>query len=105
MLILFGVRALAGYYLPNQRSEQWVAYTNLMMPYPANQYEVVRYVGLMEFLGIATQEYELEFKPAEADRQLVCQQLARVKADAGPYVCIHAGGISGRRWLNRATRL
>ncbi len=82
MLSLFGVRALADYYLP----KQWVAHTNLMMPYPANQHEVVRHIGLMEF----PQGYELELKPAEADQQLARQLLTRAKADL-----LTAGPISG----------
>ena len=94
MLRLFGARAMAGYYMP----EQWVAQTDLMQPYPNPMHEIVRHIGLMEFLGVPSQGYALEFALTDADRQQTQQLLNRVRIGAGLYVDIYAGGISGRRW-------
>lgn len=97
MLSLFGAKALAGYYLTDQRGEQWVQ-SERMQAYPVDAHEVLRHVGLMEFLGVAFQGNQLEFNVLETDRQLARYLLRQVEMQGNQYVCIHAGGISGRRW-------
>ncbi|GAB4054319.1 glycosyltransferase family 9 protein [Spirosoma litoris] len=98
MLHLFNAPVIAGYYLPDQRSERWVAKTGLYMPYPINTHEVLRHVWLIEFLGIAPRGYELEFSLTEADRCEARRLLHQIGAEPKPFICLHAGGISGRRW-------
>ncbi|GAB4024811.1 glycosyltransferase family 9 protein [Spirosoma koreense] len=98
MLALFDAKRLAGYYLPNQRSEGWAVETGFFQPYPADMHEVLRHVQLMDFLGIPPQGNELEFAPTETDRQAAHTLLDEAGVRFHPFVCLHAGGISGRRW-------
>ena len=98
MLSLFGAKALAGYYMPEQRSERWVADTGLMQAYPIDCHEIYRHVGLMVFLGIPSQGYDLEFGLTNMDKQDGRRRMDEMKAKSGQYICLHAGGISGRRW-------
>ncbi|GAB4044261.1 glycosyltransferase family 9 protein [Spirosoma jeollabukense] len=98
MCSLFNARVMAGYYPPEQRAERWVANTGLFQPYPIDTHEVFRHVRLMAFLGIAPQGYELDFRLTEADRQEARTLLHRVGAEPNHFICLHVGGISGRRW-------
>lgn len=98
MTSLFNARLMAGYYLPDQPAERWVANTGLFQPYPMATHEVLRHVRLMEFLGIAPQGYELDFNLTEADRTEARTLLHPIGAGPKPFICLHAGGISGRRW-------
>ena len=95
---LLNARVMAGYYLPDQRAERWVANTGLFQPYPVDTHEVFRHVNLMAFLGITPQGYELEFSLTEDDRQEARALLHRAGAEPQHFICLHAGGISGRRW-------
>lgn len=93
MLMLFGAKTTAGYF-PKNNPEQLMDNPSLWMPYPEQEHEVKRHVQLMEFMGLQSTGYDLEFPPTPASVALpnVLTNLDR------PYVCIHAGGISGRRW-------
>jgi ADP-heptose:LPS heptosyltransferase len=98
MVHLFGATLVAGYYPADLPSEQWAAQSGLFQPYPTCGHEVCRHVDLMTFLGIPSQGYDLEFRANEVD-QLTAQQLLIANDLLNkPYVCIHPGGISGRRW-------
>ncbi|QJD79882.1 glycosyltransferase family 9 protein [Spirosoma rhododendri] len=93
MLSLFGAGAVAGYF-PQTKPEERMGEPSLWLPYPEKAHEVKRHVQLMTFLGLDSTGYELEFPEIATPVALpaALQTLDR------PYVCIHAGGISGRRW-------
>ncbi|WP_019987250.1 glycosyltransferase family 9 protein [Rudanella lutea] len=93
MLSLFGARLVAGYY-PQHLPAERMGSPDLWMPYPQPEHEVIRHERLMEFLGLPAAGYELEFPPTPTDSPLP----DALNALRGPYVCVHAGGISGRRW-------
>ncbi|KAB7733345.1 glycosyltransferase family 9 protein [Rudanella paleaurantiibacter] len=93
MLSLFGARLVAGYY-PQLLPAERMGSPDLWMPYPQPEHEVIRHVQLMEFLGLTPAGYELEFPATPTDFPLP----DALNALHEPYVCIHAGGISGRRW-------
>ncbi|CCH51720.1 glycosyl transferase family 9 [Fibrisoma limi BUZ 3] len=106
MLTLFGAKAVVGYH-PTNHPERFLPHPELFMPYPEKEHEVKRHVRLMEYVGIPAQGYELEFPIQEHDRARA--QAILTTAGIQPkteneirhspsYVCIHAGGISGRRW-------
>ncbi|GAB3773646.1 glycosyltransferase family 9 protein [Spirosoma horti] len=98
MVSLINARVLAGYYPTDVPSEAWAAQTGLFQPYPITSHEVLRHVGLMAFLGIKPQGDELEFDPGDAATQQVLALLTNLQVTPGHYVCLHPGGISGRRW-------
>ena len=93
MLSLFKSKVVAGYFPQNQPDER-MGEPELWMPYPQPAHEVRRHVELMAFLGIDPAGYELEF-PATSARTVLPAALQTLDR---PYVCLHAGGISGRRW-------
>ncbi|GAB2524019.1 glycosyltransferase family 9 protein [Spirosoma aerophilum] len=98
MLSLLNAKALAGYYPEGVPSEAWVASTGLFMPYPIVSHEVLRHVRLMSFLGITPQGYDLEFAPGETALRQALNLVSTLKLEPGRYVCLHPGGVSGRRW-------
>jgi ADP-heptose:LPS heptosyltransferase len=98
MLSLLNPKALAGYYPTGVLSEAWAASTGLFMSYPVVSHEVHRHVHLMTFLGIPSQGYDLEFDPGETARQQALNLLSSLTLEPGRYVCLHPGGVSGRRW-------
>lgn len=98
MLGLCGATVLAGYYLPDVSSEQWAADKGLFQPYPEKKHEVLRHVGLMNFLGIETQGDALEPPHPAIGSPEIKLLSAQSEGFVQEYVCIHAGGISGRRW-------
>ena len=93
MLSLFNARALTGYF-PQDQPQQRMGDSTLWMPYPERTHEVKRHVQLMTFLGLESTGYELEFPETLANNTIppIIQALGQ------PFVCLHAGGISGRRW-------
>jgi len=93
MLHLFGANILAGYFPENQPEER-MGEPALWMPYPQAAHEVKRHIQLMTYLGLDSTGDELEFPntPAKGSLPIALQTLGQ------PYICIHAGGISGRRW-------
>lgn len=98
MLSLLDANALSGYYPADLPSEAWAARAGLFHPYPVKGHEVYRHVGLVSFLGIPPQGYALEFEPGDLARQQALRLLGELQVEPGRYVCLHAGGISGRRW-------
>lgn len=97
MLTLFGAQVLAGYF-PAGQPEQAIGDKAFLMPYPQAEHEVKRHVHLMEFLGLPAQGYELKFPISGEDNRTTRQLLTEHELTPKRYVCIHAGGISGRRW-------
>jgi ADP-heptose:LPS heptosyltransferase len=97
MVSLFGARITAGYY-PAGHIEQYCPDQRFYIPYPEGEHEVKRHVHLMEFLGIASHGYVLEFPLTPVDEQQAMQLPEWPQLAIPPYVCIHPGGISARRW-------
>ena len=97
MLALFGPQQLWGFH-PVHFPERHFPNPHLFMPYPEKEHEVKRHVRLMEFAGIASQGYDLEFPITDNDRQKARHCLEQQGVVDKPYICLHAGGISGRRW-------
>ncbi|RIV17782.1 glycosyltransferase family 9 protein [Fibrisoma montanum] len=105
MLTLFGAKAVVGYH-PTNHPERFLPYPELFMPYPDKEHEVKRHVRLMEYVGIPAQGYQLEFPITPQDRAKAGAILTAVgvvlnletRKPTTSYVCIHAGGVSGRRW-------
>jgi ADP-heptose:LPS heptosyltransferase len=97
MLALFGAGAVGGFH-PTGHPERFVPQPDLFMPYPERDHEIKRHVRLMTFLGIPDQGYALEFPLTEADRAAARQLQERHNLTPGHYVCMHVGGVSGRRW-------
>ncbi|MRS59701.1 glycosyltransferase family 9 protein [Larkinella terrae] len=96
MMALLGARLTAGYY--PESLPQYCLDTALYMPYLEGQHEIRRHVQLMEFLGLPSQGYELEFPLTDTDC-LRAENIPEVQTlEPNRYVCIHAGGISARRW-------
>lgn len=98
MLALLGAKLTTGYYLPDVASERWAGQSGLFQPYPSPGHEVLRHIDLMHFLGIESVGNDLEFTPTEMDYQKTQALLTVLGIDLNRFVCIHAGGISGRRW-------
>jgi ADP-heptose:LPS heptosyltransferase len=96
LVALFNARLAAGYFpetLPQYRFDE-----RFFMRYPALDHEVVRHVRLMEFLGIPAQGFDLEFPLTPADEAAATALSAWPQLAAGPFVCLHPGGISARLW-------
>ncbi|WP_375444648.1 glycosyltransferase family 9 protein [uncultured Fibrella sp.] len=98
MLSLVGGKVLAGYFMPDIPSERWAEQAGLFMQYPAPSHEIHRHLSLMTYLGIADQGTETTFSINHADEERTWQLLTASELEPHGYVCIHAGGISGRRW-------
>jgi len=96
MIDLLGAKLTAGYYPVELK--QYCFDADFWMPYPASDHEVKRHVHLMAFLGIPAQGYELEFPITPEDEQRALDNPELRALEAGQYACIHAGGISARRW-------
>ncbi|GAB3903153.1 glycosyltransferase family 9 protein [Larkinella knui] len=96
MMGLLGARLTAGYY--PESLPQYCLDSTFYRPYLEGQHEIRRHVQLMEFLGIPGQGYDLEFPLTKADSQRARQVSELQSLKPHRYVCIHAGGISARRW-------
>ncbi|MDB5244123.1 MAG: glycosyl transferase, partial [Spirosoma sp.] len=97
MLALFGAGVVGGFH-PTHHPERFAPNPDLFLPYPDQEHEVKRHVNLMEFLGLPTQGLQLEFPLSEVDQTAAQQLLSLYNLTPGHYVCLHVGGISGRRW-------
>lgn len=97
LLLLWNGKLTAGYY-PLAHAEQYCPDPNFFMPYPATEHEVKRHVQLLEFLGLPAQGYDLEFPVTAVDIARAAALPEWPELLARPYVCLHPGGISARRW-------
>lgn len=94
----FGAQRQAGFYRPGRYCpdpESFVAWDE-------REHEVLRYLRLMQALGIAEQGAALEFPLRESDWQELRQAFAamdRSMPPAGGYACVHPGArLPSRRW-------
>jgi ADP-heptose:LPS heptosyltransferase len=95
LIVLFGARLSAGYYLPDQYCPDEARF----LPYPDLEPEVWRHLRLMEFLGIPLQGDHLEFPILEQDWIEFQQLQAQRQLEPGGYMCIHPGArAAARRW-------
>jgi ADP-heptose:LPS heptosyltransferase len=95
LLTLLGARTNAGFFVAGQFCPDRSGF----LPYVENQSEIVRYVALMESLGIPSTDFTLEFPLWKEDRRSFAS-LPQIK-DLWPkeYVCIHPGAHDpSRRW-------
>ena len=92
---MLGARCNAGFFLP----EQYCPDENCFLPYISDESEVLRYLRLLEFLGVASQGTELEFPIYEADKQALREIDAVEELSGKKYVCIHPGASTlSRCW-------
>ncbi len=69
------------------------------MHWDEDEHEVLRYVRLLEYLGIAPRGEHLEFPLSDADFRALQRRCAGLPPPAS-YVCIHPGArLPSRRWL------
>lgn len=97
LLALVGAAAVGGFH-PTDQPEWFAVRPDLFMPYPEGEHEIRRHVRLMSFLGIPDQGYDLEFPLTDADRTAARPLQTTHGLSPGSYVCMHPGGVSGRRW-------
>jgi ADP-heptose:LPS heptosyltransferase len=92
---LLGARVNAGFYLPGEYCPD----SELYLPYPTGEPEVMRYLRLMDYLGIPPQGNELEFPLGKEDLTALHGIEEAQALQKGKYVCIHPGSsVPERRW-------
>jgi ADP-heptose:LPS heptosyltransferase len=99
LVMLFGARQAAGFYLPGQYCPD----SRTFCPYPEQEPEVWRHLRLMQYLGIPLQGEHLEFPLTQQDWQEL-HSLPEVQAlgelHPGRYALLHPGARAPeRRWL------
>ncbi|MBO9639106.1 MAG: glycosyltransferase family 9 protein [Siphonobacter aquaeclarae] len=100
MAMLTGASVCGGYY-PAGHAEQYCPDEFTFLPYPQEKHEILRHLDLMRFLGIPAASANLEFPVWNRD-QIRLHALPEWQAlSEAPYICVHPGGISGRRWPAR----
>jgi ADP-heptose:LPS heptosyltransferase len=92
---LVGARRTAGFY----EAGQYCPDPELFVPWDDQEHEVLRFVHLMEFLGIASQGDALDFPLRDDDYASLRASRERLPVP-GTYVCVHPGArLPSRRWL------
>ena len=96
MMELLGARVTAGFYPAGLKA--YNVNPEFYMPYPEGEHEIRKHLSLMDFLGIPTQGFDLDFPLTKQDglRAALIPELDSLNPKE--YVCIHPGGISARRW-------
>lgn len=80
----------AGFYPPGQPCHD-IAY---FLEYNENEPEIMRYLRLLDFLGLPTYGNELEFPVYWADHEKLFQLFQTHNLRSGEYICIHPGASS-----------
>jgi ADP-heptose:LPS heptosyltransferase len=94
LLAALGAARNAGYTIEGQYCPD----PALFAPWKDGEHEVLRYLRLMEFLGMPSQGEALEFPLHEADFQSLAASGVALPPPAS-YVCIHPGAqLPSRRW-------
>jgi ADP-heptose:LPS heptosyltransferase len=95
LTVLLGARHHAGFYAPGQYCpdpQRFVAWKE-------GEHEVLRFLRLMQELGIAAQGQHLEFPLTEDDHASLRNSHEQLPAP-GTYVCVHPGArLPSRRWM------
>ncbi|NEX60358.1 glycosyltransferase family 9 protein [Noviherbaspirillum sp. 17J57-3] len=95
LLSLFNAERQAGHYVPGQYCPD----ADRFRPWQEEEHEVLRFVRLMEFLGMPAQGTQLEFPLGDADFRALQRSHADLPAP-GTYVCVHPGArLPSRRWI------
>jgi ADP-heptose:LPS heptosyltransferase len=93
--MLLGARINAGFFLPGQYCPD----EHYFLPYDEREPEVLRYLRLVESLGMPSRGEALEFPLREADVQALEAVPEARELRAGEYICIHPGAKDlARRW-------
>lgn len=88
--VLLGARYNAGFFLP----DQYCPDEKRFLPYITEESEVLRYLRLLELLGVPAQGTDLEFPVYESDQH----SLEEIDEYAGDgYVCVHPGASTASR--------
>jgi ADP-heptose:LPS heptosyltransferase len=92
---LLGARHVAGFYQAGQRCPDLARF----LLWDEKEHEVLRFIHLMNFLGIASSGNALEFPLYDADHASLRASHDDLP-EPGSYVCIHPGArLPSRRWL------
>ncbi|OGB23748.1 MAG: ADP-heptose--LPS heptosyltransferase [Burkholderiales bacterium RIFCSPLOWO2_02_FULL_57_36] len=92
--VAFGAKRNAGFYVPGEDCPD----PRYFAPWSETEHEVLRYLRLLNFLGIESQGEALEFPLHDADYRSL-QAAGIAPPPAGSYVCIHPGArLPSRRW-------
>lgn len=87
LLALLGARANAGFFVPGQFCPD----SETFLPYVESRSEIVRYVELVESLGIPSTDFTLEFPLWKDDREALAEVAQAGDLWPGEYVCVHPG--------------
>jgi ADP-heptose:LPS heptosyltransferase len=85
--VLLGARMNAGFFLPGQFCPDG----DRFLPYVEKESEVLRYLRLMELLGLPARGSTLEFPLGKNDREELAALPQMCNLRPGAYVCIHPG--------------
>ena len=89
-----GATRIAGFYLPGRYCPD----PHYFAPWADAEHEVLRYLRLLNFLGVPTQGQALEFPLHDTDYRTL-EAGATALPPAASYVCIHPGArLASRRW-------
>jgi ADP-heptose:LPS heptosyltransferase len=92
---LIGARRSAGYYLPGEYCPDAQRY----LAWQAGEHEILRWLRLVETLGLRARNAELEFPLLPADSADFQDLSEQHSLNAVPYVCLHPGSqLASRRW-------
>lgn len=95
LTMLFGAERNAGFFVPGQFCPD----PQHFAPWEEGEHEILRYLRLMEFLGVPAQGTQLEFPLTDADFRAL-QRCHSALPAPGSYVCVHPGAqLQSRRWL------
>jgi ADP-heptose:LPS heptosyltransferase len=95
LLVMLGARHHAGFYTPHDYCPD----PERFLRYPEHEPEVVRFLRLMEFLGLPLQGDDIDFPvhQADIDELMKAPELSRLQP--GSFICIHPGARwPSRRW-------
>ncbi len=92
---LLGAKKTAGFFLPGQYCPNKFSF----LSYPYNLPEVLKYLKLIEFLGIPLQGESLEFPITNSDINEFAKLKSQFNLISGQYICLHPGARDPkRRW-------
>jgi ADP-heptose:LPS heptosyltransferase len=95
LTMLLGAERNAGFFVPGQFCPD----PQHFAPWDEGEHEILRYLRLMEFLGVPAQGRQLEFPLTDVDFRALQRSCSALPAP-GSYVCVHPGAqLQSRRWL------
>lgn len=95
LVMLFNARLTAGFFIPGEYCPD----AKCFMVWPDHQPEILRYLSLMEYLGIPAADTSLEFPLTRSDHLEFAQLNLDRQLKGRPYIVIHPGAqLRSRRW-------